>query len=615
MDNTNNIPKTDYSHMSFFQELKRRNVFRVGIAYVLAAWILLQIVDFATQVIEAPGWILQIFVVVAALGLPIVLIFAWVFEMTPEGIKRETDIDRSESVNPHTSQKLGRLIFIFMALAVVFLLADKFFLNPGQTSGADPVAVSSTVLEPVSIEAETTDANEKSIAVLPFVNMSDDQQNEYFSDGISEELLNVLVRVEGLRVPSRTSSFTFKGSEKKLSEIGRELQVDHVLEGSVRKSGNRIRITAQLIDVKTDTHLWSDSYTRELDDIFAVQDEVAKAIVEALKVTLTGEQQQNLTRRSTENVEAYNHFLEGRHLWNTRSQQGLVGSVTALRKAVEIDPGFTDAWAALADAYVLLPEYGLGSIEQYIPLARDAVSRTLQLNPKSARGLTTSGYIKYLYEYDLPGGKLDFLKAIEIEPGYATAHHWYGEALSVERKTDDALEQFRIAAELDPLAPIILHTAGWVCEMAGRLEESVTYYERALAINPQFEPTLSNSASAYALLGEYDLGREKSRLYSDLTGLDQSAFQNVIDALENPVLKPEAMAAIDGHPIKNGTLEKASLYILLDEPELALDALEASFAAGDPYAPFVNQMVIFDSLRDNPRFQAHLAKMNFLPLD
>jgi TolB-like protein len=579
--------------MSLIAELKRRNVFRVGAAYVIVAWLLVEVASVVLPTFKAPEWVMQVFTFLVILGFPLALIFAWAFELTPEGIKRESAVDRAESITHVTGRKLDFIIIGLLAVALIFVVVDNYILEAGP--------------EQASV------VREKSIAVLPFVNISDDKQNEYFSDGISEELLNVLVRVEGLRVPSRTSSFTFKGSDMKLAEIGRELNVDNVLEGSVRKSGDRIRVTAQLIDVKTDTHLWSDTYTRELDDIFAVQDEIAQAIVAALKVTLTGDQEQHLTQRSTDSVEAYNKYLLGRHLWNSRSRKGLIDSVTPLREAVEIDPEFTDAWAALADAYVLIPEYSAGPMDQYIPLAREAVSRALALNQDSARALTTSGYIKYLYEYDLLGAREDFLKAIEIEPAYATAHHWYGEALSVERHIDEALEQFRIGAELDPLAPIMWHVAGWITRMAGQYEESLALYQKALEINPYFEVTHGNLAPVYAMLGQYDRAMAKASQYSEMSGEDTSVELKVFAAMENPSLKPAAMEALDGFTNLNGTMGKAQFYMWLDEPDLAMDTLETSFVEGDSYAIYANLMVVYDPLRDNPRFQAHLAKMNLWP--
>jgi TolB-like protein len=293
--------------MSLFDELKRRNVFRVGFAYLVLGWVLLQVVDVVLPILELPDWVARLVLLLLSVGFPIVLIFAWAFELTPEGIKREKDVDRSQSITPQTGRKLDRVVIGILAVAVIVLLLDRF-RETRVTNVTEPENVSGPIVVP---DSDSTRA-ETSIAVLPFLNMSDDENNEYFSDGISEELLNVLVRIEGLRVPSRTSSFNFKGSDKNIAEIGRELKVDHVLEGSVRKAGDRIRVTAQLIDVKTDTHLWSDSYTRQVDDIFAVQDEIAKAIVTALQITLSGEEQNSISSHSTSNVAAYNKYLQGR---------------------------------------------------------------------------------------------------------------------------------------------------------------------------------------------------------------------------------------------------------------------------------------------------------------
>ncbi|MGB5485883.1 MAG: hypothetical protein WBN06_00650, partial [Lysobacterales bacterium] len=256
--------------MSFFDELKRRNVFRVAIGYIITAWLLLQVVDLVLENINAPDWVMQVFMLALAIGFPLAIFFAWAFEMTPEGVKRESEVDRSKSIAPRTGRKMDRHIMIAMALALVYFAWDKFSgpdVQPGSIATDIEQSTEVAITEqqqpkstPVMQQAVNSD--EKSVAVLPFINMSDDAENEYFSDGISEELLNVLVRVKGLRVPSRTSSFTFKGSTKKLAEIGEELKVDHILEGSVRKSGDRIRVTAQLIEVNTDTHLWSETYTR-----------------------------------------------------------------------------------------------------------------------------------------------------------------------------------------------------------------------------------------------------------------------------------------------------------------------------------------------------------------
>ncbi len=600
--------------MSFFEELKRRNVFRVGIAYAISAWVLLQVVDLVLENITAPGWIMQVFMLALAIGFPVALIFAWAFEMTPEGIKKERDVDRSQSVTPKTGRKLDRSIIIVLIIALGWFAWDKFS-EPVPDINSEHAATQIAQTKPVPVQkTAATKPGEKSVAVLPFINMSDDKQNEYFSDGISEELLNVLVRVKGLRVPSRTSSFTFKGSTLKLAEIGKELKVDHILEGSVRKSGDRIRVTAQLIEVHTDTHLWSETYTRKLDDVFAVQDEIAQAIVSALKVTLTGNQKTTLQNRPTENIDAYNKYLLGRHLWNQRTNDSLLAAIEPLSEAVALDPGYDQAWAALADTYVLMPEYGAGSITEHIPLAHKAIEHALAINPESARALTTFAYIKFMYDYDFSGAQADFEKAISIDPTYATAHQWYGEFLATQLRLNEALEQLEIARQLDPLAPIIPHVIGWVLGSTDRTEEAFAYYAKALELSPHRSSTIGNLINLNIRTGHFDQARIYSREFETLVGEDPDTVLAVIDAVENPELKAEALRQLEqDHATPDGMGGAAYYLMFLGEPDLALDSLERGFAAGDPYVVHLKRERVFEPLHDNPRFQALLKKMNLWP--
>jgi len=616
--------------MNLFDELKRRNVFRVAIGYAITAWLLLQVVDLVLDNIHAPDWVMQVFMLALAIGFPLALFFAWAFELTPEGVKRESEVDRSKSIAPQTGRKMDRNIIIAMTLALAYFAYDKFLDSAPDslpqatvTTGEKLESQNPSVGEPASANVPVAplenpkpalNPNEKSVAVLPFVNMSDDTQNEYFSDGISEELLNVLVRVKGLRVPSRTSSFTFKGSDKKLAEIGAELQVDHILEGSVRKSGDRIRVTAQLIEVNTDTHLWSETYTRQLDDIFAVQDEIAQAIVSALKLTLTGKDQASIQSHETTSVEAYNKYLLGRHLWIQRSAEAILAATEPLNEAVSIDANFGQAWAALADAYVLIPEYGAGSVDQYIPLAHEAIARALLLNPESAQALTTSAYVKFNYDYDLKGAHADVEKAIQIDPGYATAHQWYAELLAAEGQFDAALDQLRQARIADPLAPIIPQVMGWILMFSDRTDEAYAYFEQALAMDPHFSSTIGSLVTLNMRTGRYDEARARARELATITEYDPTTDLAIIDALENPELTGNALKLMEQDPVyPDGAQGKAAYLMMLKEPELALDNLEKGFAESRGYMVHMNRMVIYDPLRENPRFQALLKKMNMWP--
>jgi len=601
--------------MSLLNELKRRNVFRVAIGYAITAWLLLQVVDLVLDNVHAPDWVMQVFMLAIAIGFPLALFFAWAFELTPEGVKRESQVDRSQSITAQTGRKLDRSIMIVMALALAYLAYDKFLSPTPDTLPASTASIGETTETPA--EAESSPASgtaEKSVAVLPFVNMSDDAENEYFSDGISEELLNVLVRVKGLRVPSRTSSFTFKGSDKKLAEIGEELQVDHILEGSVRKSGDRIRVTAQLVDVHTDTHLWSETYTRQLDDIFAVQDEIARAIVSALEVTLTGDDQAPIQSRSTSNVEAYNKYLLGRHLWNQRTPASLLASVEPLKEAIELDPQYGRAWEALADSYVLIPEYGSGSIRQYIPLAHSAIENALIIDPDSARALTTSAYIKFMYDYDFEGARSEFMQAIDIDPDYATAHQWYGEMLAAQGNLDAALHQLELARMADPLAQIIPNTMGWSLVWSDRSDEAYQYLQESIELNPNFPNAYRNLAILQMKDGHFDLARENIRKWFSIIELDPATDLAVVDALENPALKENAVALVlADNQTADATYGKARMLMFLGETELALESLEKGFEQGDSYAVHMKRTDLYDPLRDNPRFQALLSKMNMWP--
>ena len=269
--------------MSFFIELKRRNVFKVTIAYAVMAWLVMQIAYVILNNVEAPGWVFHVILLMLGIGLLFAIFFAWAYELTPEGIKKEKDIDRTQSITHVTGRKLDFIIIGIMALALGYFAYDKLVLSAFREA-AMTEAITMAVGEQAAAEQEAAFENDKSIAVLPFVNMSDDAANEYFSDGISEELLNLLAQIPELRVIARTSSFAYKGKDVKIADIARELNVGHVLEGSVRKTGNQVRVTAQLIHAADSSHLWSESYDRTLDNIFTIQDEIAVAVVEKLKV-------------------------------------------------------------------------------------------------------------------------------------------------------------------------------------------------------------------------------------------------------------------------------------------------------------------------------------------
>lgn len=424
--------------MSFITELKRRNVVRVAIAYAVAAWVLLQIADLVLENIAAPPWVIQVMMLVILLGFIASVVIAWAYELTPQGVKRQADVDLDHSITAATGQKLDRIIIGFLALAVVYFVYDK--------STTSPVEPASLVTEKVAGASEPD--GKPSIAVLPFVNMSPDADQEYFSDGISEELLNLLVKVEGLKVASRTSSFTYKGSNLNLAEIAGELHVDHVLEGSVRKSDNRVRITAQLIDAASDRHLWSDTYDRELTDIFGIQDEIANAIVAALSAELGILQDTPVISVSTatENLDAYELYLKARGLFLARQQ--LEESITLYERAVELDPEFARAWEGLAAVYSVVESWGIMG-RDWDSLAMQAAERALDLAPGLSTPWAVMGQIEMNNgDYISSMAKTD--RAIELDPTNATNYLWRGIGYSDLGFQAESIADYKRCLEIDP---------------------------------------------------------------------------------------------------------------------------------------------------------------------
>jgi TolB-like protein/Flp pilus assembly protein TadD len=421
--------------MSVFSELKRRNVFRVGIAYFVTAWLVAQVAELAFDSFGAPDWVMKSLIFLMAIGLPFALIFAWAFELTPEGIKREKDVDRSQSITQQTGRKLNYTIIGVLAIALALSLASHQW----------------TAETPKPVETRTSESGAaKSIAVLPFVNMSDDPSNEYFSDGISEELLNVLVRVEGLRVASRTSSFSFKGKDTPIPEIANALNVEHVLEGSVRKAGNTVRVTAQLIDVKTDSHLWSETYDRKLEDIFVIQDEISAHIVEALKVALGAGEAVRTSEQPTQNLAAYEDYLRGRHFWSRRGENNIRKAIELFERATETDPGFARAWSSLAVAHITLPAYSVTeSLELHYALARRFAEQALSLDATLADAHAALGDMARV-ENSWIEAESHYRQAIQLEPNNSTGYLWYAEHLSAAGHFRESLINALKALELDP---------------------------------------------------------------------------------------------------------------------------------------------------------------------
>ncbi|MCJ7555392.1 MAG: tetratricopeptide repeat protein [Gammaproteobacteria bacterium] len=462
--------------MTFFAELKRRNVIRVAILYLVSAWVLLQLTDVLSSLLTVPPWAGSLVVMLLALGFVPALLFSWVYEMTPEGLKLEKDVDRSGSITHESGRKINTLITVLLVIAIAGLIADR--LVPEKNS-ASPLASDQAAPER-SVPAEMTKADDAlaSIAVLPFDDLSAAQDQRYFTDGISEELLNVLARVDGLRVASRTSAFTFRGKNLDIPEIARELGVATVLEGSVRKDGNRIRITAQLIDGATDRHLWSQTYDRDLVDIFKIQDEIANAIVDSLKDKLGIKSAGKIVNvvAATDNLDAYELFLKAQALFQAR--QNLPAGVQLFTRATELDPGFARAWAGLASTLAVFDDWVVDDID-HKTLARAAAQRALELDPDLSMpyavlaniGLSKDSISVMLDRYDT---------AIAKDPKNATAWLWRGILHSLTGFPDRALADLEQCLRVDPEYLNCQQYLAATYLQVGEIDRAVALYEETL---------------------------------------------------------------------------------------------------------------------------------------
>jgi TolB-like protein/Tfp pilus assembly protein PilF len=474
---------------NLIQELKRRNVFRVATAYAIAGWILIQVFDTISPQLGFPDWIAPLVTILILIGFPLALIFAWAFELTPDGIEKSKDVEITESVTASTGKKLNGLIIGALSVGLLFLLVERIFF------------AESTIFDSDAIDIENA-----SIAVLPFVNMSADQSNEYFSDGLSEELLNGLAKIEGVQVAGRTSSFSFKDKNEDLRIIAEQLGVKHILEGSVRKDGNQIRITAQLIQADNGFHLWSETYDRELESIFAIQEEISRKVVAELKVRLLPVDEEEIAKRPTDDIEAYNAFLKATQLEVSRSPEDLETAITFYEKAIEIDPTFTEAYARLAIAYGLLNQYGNLSFAEMLEKMDANINKALLINPNLGIVYRALGFYQNqrLEENALIAAENAYRKAIELTPNDAYAYNSLYIAIK-SRSEEEAYRYLEKAYQLDPLSnPIAVNYASLFL-VRKEYEKGIELLDKVIARAPKYTSAHRTKINTLANIPNGDL--------------------------------------------------------------------------------------------------------------
>jgi TolB-like protein/lipoprotein NlpI len=583
---------------SFFSELKRRNVYKVAVAYAVVGWLIAQIATQIFPFLEIPNWIVRLVIVLIAIGFPIALVIAWAFEATPEGIKR-TEV--ADAKHEHSRGKTWIYVVIIGAAISVAL----FFL--GRYTAGNKTAATA----PSELPA-------KSIAVLPFDNLSEDKGNAYFAEGVQDEILTRLAKVADLKVISRTSTQHFKSAPENLPQIAKQLGVMNILEGSVQKSNDQVRINVQLINAVTDAHLWAEIYDRKLTDLFTVESEVAKTIADTLQAKLTGSELSAMSIRPTQDPVAQDLLVQGRHFLALRRDDNLPRAIEFFHQAIARDPNYAAAYAGLSEALILLPRYTGAYPSETRPQSRVAALKALELNPNLAEAHNVLAKIAMDYDVDFAEATREFKRAIELNPNYAGAHHWFSGTLESQGQFAEAIAESKLGTELDPFSAVNLVDQGRIYGSARRFPEAKASFEKALAIDPAF-------SYAYWHYGEM------LQVSGDLKGAAaEYAKARTASNTPEPIALSGQLAAMMGRPEEArqaltvlDELEKhryvdvfwrALLYLSLGEKEQALQSLEQSYANGEGYEiGLIRVDPMLDSLRAEPRFQALVKKVRGLP--
>ncbi|NGP54132.1 hypothetical protein [Thioalkalivibrio sp. XN8] len=587
---------SDRNRPGLFSELKRRNVFRVAAAYVVVAWLVLQVGDLAADNLGFPGWFMPMLFVLLGLGFPLAIVLSWAFELTPEGVQRTVSVDDVPQRRPGAGP-LDWVIALGILVVIGIFVVDRFGVGPADRGPETTVAAPTDAPE---------DRDASSIAVLAFENMSPDPENAYFAEGISEEILNILADIDGLHVASRTSAFSFRGTKTPIPDIAQALDVAHVLEGSVRKQGNRVRITAQLIRADTDGHVWSDTFDRELVDIFDVQEEIAQSITDALGEVL-GTRQVSVTA-STSDLDAYERFLRGRARFHQRRE--FAEAIADLELAVAQDPSFGEAWIYLAAANSVAPGYyedGAFDPAKMLPAARRAIERARTLRPEDPMVLAIDAMLRAE-----EGDQVTALDLVRQASGMrsqdSTPELWLGLTLYVAGYVEESVGAFERAVEMDPLVGINHGYLAIVYLATGREQAAVSLARRAAE--------LGWGAAMWVYAIELAARGERDQALAVLRGLSDGAsqFEPFRVALIAAIANPSAAGA----KLQVDSARPPEELLAIERTGEYLDLLAATAAAG----PVSNQtgwlrmawIPTFKAVREDPRFFRAAGDMGLVEL-
>ena len=573
---------------AFVAELKRRRVFRVAVVYAGVAFIIFQIVDATFEPLRLPDWLSTAVVVLLLIGFPIAVALAWAFDITEKGVVRTAK-------EPAEAKASRRVLIGNKTLAIVAAVAVAVAVWSYLSKGDQPGPINA-------------------IAVLPLENLMGDPDQDYFVDGMHEALTAELSKISALRVIGRTSTMSYKANPKPIPEIAAELNVDAVIEGSVLRDGNLVRITAQLVATRPERHLWTDNYTRDLRDILALQSEVARAIAREIKITLTPKEEARLVSTRPVNPEAYDAYLNGRYFWNKRTSEGIKKAIAYFEQAISESPDYALAYAGLADAYLIAEVYGFLPSEGTHPRARAAATKAIEIDNMLAEAHCSLAWIMATYDWNWKEAEMEFKYAIELNPSYANAPHWYAVLLSGLGRHEEAIVQVKRAQKLDPLSLIINDDVGWVLFLARKYDQAIKQYQKTLNMDPNFLPALHEIGLVYEQKGMFEKAISAFQKMASLSGDEWNASLAHAYALSgngNQARKILAELIKLSQEEYVPPYEIATVYIGLEEKDEAFSWLENAYNERASLLLWINVHPRFDLLRSDPRFQDLLRRMNF----
>jgi len=570
---------------SFFTELKRRNVYKVAIAYGVVAWLLLQAASILFPTFEAPPWTMKVFLAVAALGFPVALIIAWAFELTPEGLKRTEVADEL----PRKSER--NRVWIYGVIIAGAVAASLFFFGRYTSS------------------KQGAEMSEKSIAVLPFENRSEDKANVYFAEGVQDEILTRLSKIADLKVTSRTSTEHYKSAPKNLAEIAKQLGVAHILEGSVQKNGDAVRVNVQLIKAAEDSQVWAETFDRKLTDIFSVESDVAKAIADQLRAHITRQEEQVIASKPTKNIEAYDAYLRGRYFWNKRTSDGIKHAIEHFQQSIERDPDFALGHAGLADSYIALTFYNFAAPHETMPKAKESAIKALALDDTLAEAHASLAHILMNYDWNWSAAEKEFKRSIELTPDYATGHQWYAiHYLTATGRFEQAVQEMKKALELEPASLVMNTFMGATLYYAGRYDEAIDQCRKTIEMDPNFAVVHWHLGMAYEQKQALDAATEEFKKAIALSGGSPLMKATLVRACAESQKKHEANQMLNelnelSKQQYVSAYEVATIYVALGNNEQAFQLLEKGYAEHSFHLVYLNVSPQFKPIRSDRRFQ------------